>query len=50
MDAEPTQHSAPHRFVFRHGWPRVLWRLGRFVNRHKDPFTNRWHWRAFDGR
>lgn len=33
--------------IFRNGWPRPLWPLGRWVNRHRDPFTGRWSWRAY---
>lgn len=31
------------------GWPRALWPFGRWVNRHRCPFTGRWHWREFGG-
>ena len=34
--------------IFRQGWPRWLWPLGDWVSRHHDPFTGRWHWRAFN--
>lgn len=35
--------------IFRRGWPQWLWPLGAWVNRHKDPFTGRWYWRAYGG-